>query len=195
MSNWNLDQTQTSTENYSKKEYKKVDYLRTPGAYKVTVNGMTDSANVEGYGGSPYVEFTLFTVDGKKTRARFWTPKEADAEKTADFKRKLLKEFMINCGITDFSDMNTAFSNVTGKTLNVCFTTREYIRTDRETGEPGIGTALDYKFSKKANENVKYDAKYNKTLNQDDLQTLEDLKASWSGNVTTKSEVDEDLPF
>ena len=198
MKNRNLDQTETSTSNTPKKEYKKVEYLRTPGAYKVTINGMNDSADVEGYSGSPYIEFNLYTIDGKKTRARFWGVKDSDQERTADFKRKMLKEFMINAGVTDFSDMSSAFDSCIGKTINVCFTTREYIRTDRETGEPGIGTALDYKFSKKANENVKYDPKYNKTLTPDQRETYNTLLEEYNSSnsvSSASSEDDENLPF
>ena len=102
MSNWNLNEVSTSQKT-EKKEYKKVDYLRTPGSYTCTVNGQLSEKEMEGYTGSPFLDFILYTSDGKKTKARFWTPKETDAPKTADFKRKLLKEFMINCGVKEFS--------------------------------------------------------------------------------------------
>lgn len=194
---WNLNNTTTDKPNNTKKDYKKVEYLRQPGAYKVTINGWTDDVHTENYNGSPFVEFTLYTVDGKKSRARFWSPKEGDSERAIEFKNKLLKEFMLNVGVKSFDDMEDAFNKCVGNTVNVCFTTREYITTNRDTGEPIIKTALDYKFSKKAAENIKYDPKYNKTLTPEQRETYNTLLDEYtkSANVVSQSDDDDNLPF
>lgn len=194
---WNLNNTTTDKPTNTKKEYKKVEYLRQPGAYKVTINGWTDDVHTENYNGSPFVEFTLYTVDGKKSRARFWSPKAGDSERAVEFKNKLLKEFMLNVGVKSFDNMEEAFNNCVGNTVNVCFTTREYITTNRDTGEPIVKTALDYKFSKKAAENIKYDPKYNKTLTPEQRETYNTLLNEYtnSANVVSQSDDDDNLPF
>jgi hypothetical protein len=193
MSNWNLNEVSTSQKT-EKKEYKKVDYLKTPGSYTCTVNGQLSEKEMEGYTGSPFLDFIMYTSDGKKTKARFWTPKETDAPKTADFKRKLLKEFMINCGVKDFTNMSDALDQVIGKRLQVCFTTQEYIGTDRETNEPVVRTSLQYKFSKKVGETIKYDAKYNRTLSPEQTMQYNELHKLWSETKTTVED-DDNLPF
>ena len=194
---WNLNNTTTDKPTNTKKDFKKVEYLRQPGAYKVTINGWTDDVHTENYNGSPFVEFTLYTVDGKKSRARFWSPKTGDSERAIEFKNKLLKEFMLNVGVKSFDDMEDAFNKCVGNTVNVCFTTREYITTNRDTGEPVIKTALDYKFSKKAAENIKYDPKYNKTLTPEQREAYNTLLDEYtkSANVVSQSDDDDNLPF
>mgnify|MGYP005818151779 FL=1 len=194
---WNLNNTTDTQPNNFKKDYKKIEYLKQPGAYKVTINSQTDQDDREDYNGSPYIEFSLYTIDGKKTRARFWAPREGDSEKASEFKSKLLKEFMLSAGVKSFDNMDEALKECIGKTINVCMTTREYITTDRDTGEPIVRTALDYKFSKKAGENIKYDAKYNKTLTPEQRQTFNTLLDEYTGSpaVSNQSDDDDNLPF
>ena len=63
--------------------------------------------------------------------------------------------------------------------------------------EPIVKTALDYKFSKKAGENIKYDPKYNKTLTPEQRQTFNTLLDEYTGspNVVSQSDDDDNLPF
>lgn len=196
MSNWNLNEVELNDNPNKKsdKDYKKVEYIRTPGAYKVSVNGVIKSEDNMDYTGSPYIEFTLFTEDGKKGRARFWSPRTTDKPKSAEFKRKMLKEFLVNCGVTVFDDVETAFKQTVGASLNVCFTSREYLGTNRESGAPEVKTAVDYKFSKKANQIVKYDPKYNKVLSSDDRALLTNLQNNYDSRVIEDDEYD-DAPF
>ena len=117
---WNLNEVETSN-NKNKKEYKKVEWLKTPGAYTVTINGWTDDEHEENYNGSPFIGFSLYTEDGRKNSTRFYKPKNTDKPTSAEFKRKLLKEFLVNAGVTVFDDMDKALNQATGKRLQCVF--------------------------------------------------------------------------
>lgn len=205
--NWNLNEVETSNgkNNNNKKEYKKVEWLKTPGSYICTINGIqTEHDNPNWKGGTPYIEFSVFTEDGRKITPRFYQPKDNDKPESADFKRKLLKEFLVNAGVTDFSNIEDSMKESTGKRLQCVFCTEEYIGTDRETNEPMVRTSLKYKFSKKMGQTIKYDAKYNKQLTPDQHKDFLDLHKVWceSSNKSTndngvvyETNDGEDLPF
>lgn len=201
---WNLNEVETSNnKNNNKKEYKKVEWLKTPGAYTVTINGWTDDEHEENYHGSPFIGFNLYTEDGRKNSTRFYKPKDTDKPTSAEFKRKLIKEFLVNAGVTVFDDMDKALNEATGKRLQCVFCTEEYVGTDRETNEPIVRTALKYKFSKKMGQTIKYDAKYNKSLSPDQHKDFQELhkiwldsnKATQDNGVVYESDDADNLPF
>ena len=202
---WNLNEVETSNnKKNNKKEYKKVEWLKTPGSYTVTINGWTDDEHEENYHGSPFIGFNLYTEDGRKNSTRFYKPKDGEKPSTSEFKRKLLKEFLVNAGVTSFDDMDAALNDAVGKRLQCVFCTEEYVGTDRETNEPVVRTALKYKFSKKMGQTIKYDAKYNKTLSPDAHKDFQELHRIWSesqagssndNGVVFESHDGEDLPF
>ena len=189
---WNLNEVETSNnKNNNKKDYKKVEWLKTPGSYTMTINSMsTQDDNPNWQGGTPYIEFAMYTGDGRKITARFYQPKETDKPSSADFKRKLLKEFLVNAGVTEFDNIDDSMTQAIGKRLQCVFCTEEYVGTDRETNEPVVRTALKYKFSKKMGQTIKYDAKYNKSLSPDQHKDFQELHRIWlDSNKTTEDDV------
>lgn len=165
----------------------------TEGAYRCRITGMSTSEDKENYKGSPFIEFDVITEDNKNGRCRFWIIKETDSPKSAEWKAKSLKEFLVNAGVRDFATDNDAFNSAIGKWINVVFTFEEYLTTDRETGKPKIGKMIRYRWSSKDGQQITYNPDYNKPLSVEDKQQYQYLlEQSNEGNSPA---LEEDAPF
>ena len=187
---FNLSDIQTTQPNgqaNTKKEFV------TEGAYRCRITGMSTSEDKENYKGSPFIEFDVITEDNKNGRCRFWVIKETDSPKSAEWKAKSLKEFLVNAGVRDFATDNDAFNSAIGKWINVVFTFEEYLTTDRETGKPKIGKMIRYRWSSKDGQQITYNPDYNKPLSVEDKQQYQYLlEQSNEGNSPA---LEEDAPF
>jgi len=165
----------------------------TEGAYRCRITGMSTSEDKENYKGSPFIEFDVITEDNKNGRCRFWVIKETDSPKSAEWKAKSLKEFLVNAGVRDFATDNDAFNSAIGKWINVVFTFEEYLTTDRETGKPKIGKMIRYRWSSKDGQQITYNPDYNKPLSVEDKQQYQYLLEQ--SNEGNSSALEEDAPF
>lgn len=179
--------TKPKTQTNTKKEFV------TEGAYRCKIIGMTTSEQKDNYSGSPFIEFEIVTEDNKNGRCRFWVIKETDSPKSAEWKAKSLKEFLVNAGVTNFATDNDAFDGAIGKWINVVFTFEEYLTTDRETGKPRIGKMIRYRWSSKDKQQITYNPDYNKPLSMEDKQQYQYLLEQ--SNQGSSLPPEDDVPF
>jgi len=158
------------------------------GAYRCKVTGIVTSDNINNYSGSPFVSFEVVTETGKHGRCRFWAIKETDAPKTKEWKAKSLKDFLVNCGVSNFSTDSDAIKSATGNWVNVVFTYEEYITKDKNTNEPKKGRMIRYRWSSKDGEEITYNPKYNKPLNPEDEAQFKKLLDEYHGDSTSQEE-------
>lgn len=176
----------------------------TPGAQLCEVTGIKTSDQLDNYAGSPFIDFNV-TSAGKVGRCRFWAVKETDKQSSKDWKIKQLKDFLINCGVQDFSDDSKAMNEAIGKKLMVSFTSQEYVTIMRETGEPVIRTSVGYRWSAKEGGKCTYNNDMNQVLPTDARIDFAKKHKTWAdanNSVTNESMTsmsqngdDEDLPF
>ena len=182
----------------------------TPGGYVCVVTGLKNSADIQGYTGSPYISFTLMTECGKQGQAKFWAIKETDSPKSKEWKQKQLKEFLMNCGVKDFSSDENACKDALNKRVQVAFNSDEYVGRDKDSGLPVKRTITKYTWSSQIGKKLTFDAKYNKTLSPEDLELVNGVTALKEkfdtetvspkavvekGSTVIDSLNDEDLPF
>jgi hypothetical protein len=196
MTNFNLNKDITPNYN-KKKDYKKIEYLNKPGGYRCKITGVLYSKDISDYTGSPFISFEAVTEDGKKNYAKFWTIKDSDKDSTKEWKRKTLKDFLINCGVRDFSDDEKAIEAAKNEYVNICFLSEEYITKDKKTDEPIKRTALRYRWSSKDGAKINYDPAYNKELDQESKKELEKQHDEWQLKFaqSASSQKEDDLPF
>jgi hypothetical protein len=190
--NQNFDQNKPS-----KKQFKKREYLR-EGGYIVTIKKVQTSAVREDYKGTPYFEFIIETNDGKSQFIKFWDTKPGDAEKTKLFKGRLLKEFLMNCGVVNFDSLDSALDSAVGKQVGVCLSYKEYWYEDRNTGEPKMAKRIEYKYSTVADKIPIYKDSYSRPMTNDDINSFKSAHSLWekgSEAMTSNLDKDEDLPF
>ena len=174
----------------------KVEYI-TPGAHECKVTGLTTSDQLEDYKGSPFIQYAV-TSNGKGGRCRFWAVKETDKPSTQDWKKKQMKDFLVNAGVFDFSDDSKAMNDAIGNSLMVTFISEEYIGVNRDTQEPVIREATKYRWSAKVGGKCTYNNNMNQTLSEEDMEEFRRRHSDWTkANSTVNSSVkdDEDLPF
>lgn len=172
----------------------------TPGGYVCTVTGLKNSSDIEGYTSSPFIEFYLLTEDGKQASARFWVVKQTDKESTKDWKKKQLKDFLMNCGVTEFNSDAEACKSALNRRVQVALVSEEYVGRDKESGTPVKRTAVKYLWSSKIGKKLTYNAKYNKVLSPEDQQLIDGMdnlksKFETEPTVVSQSHDDSDLPF
>jgi len=191
-----MDLTQDfSQQNKGKKQFKKREYLK-EGGYIVTVKKFQSSNDREGYKGTPYYEYIVETNDEKSAFLKFWREKPGDAQKTKEFKTKLLKEFLQNCGVTAFDNVDAALNAAVGASVGVCLAFRENWYEDRETGEPKIGRRVEYKFSTIRDKVPMYKDTYSRPLTNEDLTAYKEAHNLWEkGADAMNLGKDQDLPF
>ena len=194
MEAFNLAEFKGGNSNF-KKDGKYPDRV-TPGGYVCTVTGLKNSSEIEGYGGSPFIEFYLLTECGKQGQARFWVVKQTDKPSSKDWKKKQLKDFLMNCGVKEFTTDAIACKAAINKRVQCAFVSEEYIGKNRDTKQPEKKTAVKYLWSSAMGKKLTYDSKYNKTLSQDDMNLLSSLnKMDVEPQVVSQSHEDADLPF
>ena len=169
----------------------------TEGAYSCKVIGVETSVTRNDYNGAPYVQFNIKTVCGKVGRAKFWAVRETDKPSTKEWKAKTLKEFLVNCGVVNFTNDTDAIKAATGMKVNITFIYEEYIGYNKETDEPYVRKAVKYRWSSKDGHRISYKDDLNQTLSKQDYNRFIAEKSEWesqNGANTTASD-DEDLPF
>ena len=188
---FNLNTTTTT-----KAQGEKVEYIE-PGAHHCKITGLTTSDNLENYNGSPFIQYTVKSTNGKVGRCRFWVVKESDKPSTKEWKTKTLKDFLINAGVRDFSDDSNAMNDAIGKSLMIAFISEEYIGVNRETQEPVIRTAIKYRWSAKKGGKCTYNQNMNQTLSDVDMADFSTRHSEWSkaNSAVNNTEEDEDMPF
>ena len=185
---FNLGSVETGTK---QKATKDTQYI-TEGAYNCEIISVETSASREDYGGAPYIMFNVKSGN-KLGRARFWAIRESDKPSTKEWKAKQLKEFLVNCGVSDFSDDAESIKQAVGKKVNITFIYEEYVTNNRETDEPMIRKAIKYRWSSKDGAKIAYKEEYNQPLSKEDMKDYMQKKEKFDSN--SKGEVEEDLPF
>tara|TARA_Y100000310_G_scaffold338910_1_gene429894 strand:+ start:106 stop:681 length:576 start_codon:yes stop_codon:yes gene_type:complete len=172
----------------------KVEYI-TPGAHECTITGITTSDQIEDYSSSPFISFTV-NSNSKIGKCRFWAVKQTDKPSTQEWKKKQLKEFLVNAGVKDFQEDSKAINNAVNKSLMITFISEEYIGVNRETQEPIIREATKYRWSAKSGGKCTYNDDMNQVLSNEDMQEFKKRHEEWNKAqvVESKSEK-EDLPF
>ena len=174
----------------------KVEYI-TPGAHECKVTGITTSDQLDEYKGSPFVQFAV-NSNGKMGRCRFWAVKETDKTSTQDWKKKQMKDFLVNAGVKDFSDDSKAMNDAIGKSLMITFISEEYIGVNRDTQEPVIREATKYRWSAKAGGKCTYNNDMNQVLSENDMKEFRRRHSEWTkanNEVNSAVENDDDMPF
>ena len=187
-----FDLNTTSTKPSGKQEYIK------PGAHQCKVVSITTSDLIDNYKGSPFITFNVES-NGKLGRVQMWAVKQTDKPSTQDWKKKQMKDFLVNAGVSDFSDDSKAMNDVIGKELMITFISEEYVTTNKETGEPVIRESVKYRWSNKLGAKSAYNADMNKKLSNEDrgkYQTMMEQYNSVSSSVeNADGNTFEDLPF
>lgn len=184
-------------------EGQKFEYI-TPGAHLCEVTGIKTSDQLDNYTGSPFIDF-LVTSSGKIGKCRFWAVKDTDKKSSKDWKIKQLRDFLINCGVRDFSDDTKAMNDAIGKKLMVAFTSQEYTTITKGTGEPVIRTSVGYRWSAKEGGKCTYNPDMNRELSEDERTKFMEEHKAWArqNNEINNNDVesfgdniaDEDMPF
>lgn len=190
---FNLASVEAGTKQQSNEN---TQYIR-EGAYNCEITSIETSKSRENYNGAPYITFNVKSGD-KLGRAKFWAVRESDKPSSKEWKAKQIKEFLINCGITDFSNEATAIKEAIGKKVNITFTYEEYVTKHRETGEPLIRKAVKYRWSSKDGEKIIYKDEYNQTLSKEDMSKYMAEKQEFensNSNIESVEQDTEDLPF
>ena len=173
-----------------------VEYI-TPGAYECKITGITTSDQLDEYKGSPFIQYAV-SSNSRVGRCRFWAVKQTDKPSTQEWKKKQMKEFLVNAGVKDFNDDSKAMNDAVGKSLMITFISEEYIGVNRDTQEPVIREATKYRWSAKVGGKCTYNNNMNQTLSEEDMEEFRRRHSDWTkANSTVNSSVkdDEDLPF
>jgi len=186
---FNLGSVETGTK---QKSTKNTEYI-TEGAHHCEVISVETSSSRENYSGAPYIMFNVKSGN-KLGRARFWAIRESDKPSSQEWKAKQLKEFLVNCGVTDFSDDAESIKQAVGKKVNITFIYEEYVTNNRDTDEPMIRKAIKYRWSSKDGTKIAYKEEYNQPLSKEDMKDYMQKKEQFSSN-SVNTEIDEDLPF
>ena len=191
-----MDLTQDFNQGKQKKQFKKKEYLK-EGGYIVTVKKFQTSDIKEDYKGSPYYEYIIETNDGKMQYIKFWKIKPTDTQRSADFKTKLVKEFLQNCGVTAFDNLDAALNAAVGCRVGVCLAFKEYWYEDRETNEPKISRRTEYKYSTIVDRVPIYKDSYSRPLSNEDVADFKSAHNLWEKGegAMKEGESDPDLPF
>ena len=178
----------------SAKPQGKQEYLK-PGAYKCKIVSITTSDLLDNYKGSPFITFNVVS-DEKHGRVQMWAVKSTDKPSTQEWKKKQMKDFLVNSGVTSFTDDSVAMNNAIGNEVMITFISEEWVSTNRDTGEPVIRESVKYRWSNKSGSKCAYNSEMNKKLSQEDRSKYQTMTEQWGSVNSTKSvEDDEDMPF
>ena len=175
---------------------KETKYVR-EGPSSCEITGIETSDSREDYSGAPYLQFNISTTSNELGRARFWAVRESDKPSTKEWKAKQLKEFLINCGVTDFSNDTDAIKQAVNKKVNITFVYEEYVGRIKDTDEPIVRKAIRYAWSSKDGEKIGYKDSYNKPLSIEDRKQFDVEHSEWKSNsgVEKTDTSGDDLPF
>ena len=121
-----------------------------------------------------------------------------DKPSTQEWKKKQMKEFLINAGVKDFSDDSKAMNSAIGNSLMVTFISEEYIGVNRDTQEPVIREATKYRWSAKIGGKCSYNNDMNQQLNEEQMSEFSMKHSEWTkanNAVSSAVENDDDMPF
>ena len=179
------------------KSTKETKYVR-EGSYSCTVTGVETSDSRDNYQGAPYIQYNITTTSNELGRARFWVVRESDKPSTREWKSKRLKEFLIDCGVKDFSNDSDSIKGAVNKKVNITFIYEEYVGHNKDTDEPVVRKAIRYAWSSKDGAKIGYKDSYNKPLSIEDRKQFELEHKEWKSNsgAVEATDIDEDdLPF
>ena len=184
-------------DNLDKVELKQRESYLKEGTYQVTIKSLQSSDAMNIKPKTPFIEYIAETSSGHKARLKFQGSNESTPDNVKTIRTTIMKEFLTNCGITDFSDWVASCKQAIGKQLYVCLAKREYWTNDKD-GKPVIRNVVEYKFSSRTP--ITFDEKYNKPLSMDDMRKYnEAMKFAAADAVTateeTSSSENSDLPF
>ena len=178
----------------SAKPQGKQEYLK-PGAYQCKIVSITTSDLLDNYKGSPFITFNVVS-NSKSGRVQMFAVKTTDKPSTQKKKKKQIKDFLVNSGVTDFSDDSKAINDSIDKDVMITFISEEWVSTNRDTGEPVIRESVKYRWSNKVGSKCAYNSEMNKKLSQEDRSKYKTMMEQWGSVNSTKSvEDDEDMPF
>jgi hypothetical protein len=178
----------------SSKPEGKQEYLK-PGAHKCKIVSITTSDLLDNYKGSPFITFNVVS-SGKNGRVQMWAVKNTDKPSTQEWKKKQMKDFLVNAGVTDFSDDSKAMNEAIGKDLMITFISEEWVGTNKDTGEPTIRESVKYRWSNKSGAKCAYNADMNKKLSQEDRSKYQTMMEQWGlANNTVEITDADDMPF
>jgi len=173
----------------------KQEYL-TPGAYKCKIVSITTSDLLDNYKGSPFITFNVVS-DNKSGRVQMWAVKNTDKPSTQEWKKKQMKDFLVNAGVKDFSDDSKAMNEAIDKDVMITFISEEWISVNKDTGEPVIRESVKYRWSNKSGAKCLYNPDMNKKLSNEDKIKYTTLHSTWqqNNNVVVIQDDDENMPF
>jgi len=178
----------------SSKPEGKQEYLK-PGAHQCKIVSITTSDLLDNYKGSPFITFNVVS-SGKNGRVQMWAVKNTDKPSTQEWKKKQMKDFLVNSGVTDFSDDSKAMNEAIGKDLMITFISEEWVGTNKDTGEPTIRESVKYRWSNKSGAKCAYNADMNKKLSQEDRSKYQTMMEQWGlANNTVEITDADDMPF
>ena len=176
----------------SSKPQGKQEYLQ-PGAHQCKIVSITTSDLLDNYKGSPFITFNVVS-DNKHGRVQMWAVKDTDKPSTQEWKKKQMKDFLVNAGVKDFSDDSKAMNDAIDKDVMITFISEEYVTTNRDTGEPVIRESIKYRWSNKSGAKCLYNPDMNKKLSNEDRSKYQTMMEQW-GVSNTAQTVDDDMPF
>ena len=176
------------TQGAAKKEKK--EYLK-KGCYTVTIKKMFDSKEDDNFRGKTHNLKYLVENEEGISYITFWQPKDSDTKKSRDWKNSQIMTFLMNAGVSDFSDPKAALEQAIGKEIQIALINEEYIKDD------GFGTlekksTVKYRWSAKVGNQIN-DANDN-LLSEEDLSRLESKSEAAKQEYHSGADVDEN-PF
>lgn len=164
------------------------NYL-TAGVHEVKVDSVKSSESIDGYTGTPYTEFKVSNGDGVSFLKFKGVEKGVTSEVAARIRKEIVKEFLTNCGVTDYSEWITSCRSAVGANITLCLANREYWTNDKDSGEPVIKTITDYKFSKREGQSINWLESYNKSLKPSDMEAFKGARDAYIAASTSQAGV------
>lgn len=169
-----------------------VSYLPA-GIHQVSVVGMSNSNQKQGYTGTPYVEFKVSNDEGISNLRFSGVEKDVTSENAARVRTEIFKGFLQSAGAKSFNNLPIACKEVLGSKITVCLREREYWTNDKETGAPVVKKMVEYKFASTAGKNITWKDSYNKTLSETDQTSYQAAHDAFIGSNSVVA--DDSMPF
>ena len=169
-----------------------VSYLPA-GIHQVSVVGMSNSNQKQGYTGTPYVEFKVSNDEGISNLRFSGVEKDVTSENAARVRTEIFKGFLQSAGAKTFNNLPVACKEVLGSKITVCLREREYWTNDKETGAPVVKKMVEYKFASTAGKNITWKDSYNKTLSEADQTSYQAAHDAFIGSNSVVA--DDSMPF
>ena len=179
-------------------EVKEVASYLQEGIHAVKVDEVKSSNTIEGYTGTPFVEFKVSNEKGTQT-LRFQGTDSTTSAIAARVRTEIFKGFLVNAGAKSFDNLAVACKEAVGSSIKVCLSSREYWNNDKVTGAPILRKSIDYKFSGKSTKELVMKDSYNKSLSSEDLLAFKAANEAhimaMSGETTQAGHPADNTPF